>query len=150
MGLLVPRPRSRSIRGVERTLKRKLTEARPMRNKFNLSIAILIFAVLGCSCPSKLGELVNTGKPPPPPPRSTPVSPAATPASRIPDAPIPPTGKGGYDLTLDKYNRLSIGQSRSEVESILGGKGTELSNTVGGGVRFTVNKWEGDNYTSII
>jgi hypothetical protein len=39
---------------------------------------------------------------------------------------------------------------RSEVESILGGKGTEISSSTGGGMRFSVNKWEGEKFKSII
>ncbi len=62
----------------------------------------------------------------------------------------PPTRRGEYDLTLEKYKKLHDGMDRSEVESILGGKGTEISSSTGGGMRFSVNKWEGDSYKSII
>ena len=51
---------------------------------------------------------------------------------------------------MAKYNQISVGTPRADVERILGGKGTEISNTTGGGIKFTVNKWEGDNYKSII
>ncbi len=51
---------------------------------------------------------------------------------------------------MDEYNQLSIGQARSGVDRILGGKGTEISSLVGGGVRFSVNKWEGEKFKSII
>lgn len=51
---------------------------------------------------------------------------------------------------MDEYNQLSIGQARSDVQRILGGKGTEISSSVGGGVRFSVNKWEGEKFKSII
>ena len=51
---------------------------------------------------------------------------------------------------MDKYDQIKIGSPRSDVERILGGKGTEISNSVGGGVRFSVNKWEGEQYKSII
>lgn len=55
-----------------------------------------------------------------------------------------------YDLTLEQYNRISIGMRRSEVEKLLGGQGTEISSTTGGGMSFTVDQWEGENYKSII
>ena len=48
-----------------------------------------------------------------------------------------------YDISMAKYNQLSIGMARSEVERILGGKGTEISSSTGGGMSFSVNKWEG-------
>lgn len=60
------------------------------------------------------------------------------------------TRRGEYELTMDKYRQLRDGMDRSEVESILGGKGTEISRSTGGGMRFSVNKWEGADYKSII
>jgi len=57
---------------------------------------------------------------------------------------------GEYEVSMEKYNKLKIGMGRSEVESILGGKGTEISSSTGGGMSFSVNKWEGDNFQSII
>ncbi len=51
---------------------------------------------------------------------------------------------------MEKYNQIKVGMARSEVESILGGKGTEISSSTGGGMRFSVNKWQGDNFRSII
>ena len=109
-----------------------------MKNSLNLCIAILIFVVLGCSCP-KLSELANNKKSSP-----TPI-PSYTPSSTS----LPST-TGDYDVTMDKYDQIKIGSPRSDVERILGGKGTEISNSVGGGVRFSVNKWEGEQYKSII
>ncbi|CAN5465086.1 hypothetical protein BH10ACI2_BH10ACI2_24500 [soil metagenome] len=110
-----------------------------MKNSLNLVIAIVILVVLGCSCPKKLAEMTNQDTAPTP--RSTPVT-TSTP---------PPTStKGDYDVTMARFNRLKIGMPRSEVEDLLGGKGTEISNTVGGGVRFSVNKWEGEKFQSII
>ncbi len=40
--------------------------------------------------------------------------------------------------------------ARAEVENTLGGKGTEISSSMGGGVKFSVNKWEGERFQSII
>lgn len=51
---------------------------------------------------------------------------------------------------MAQYNQLKIGMRRSEVERILGGAGEEISSTSGGGVNFSVNKWSGENYTSVI
>jgi len=78
----------------------------------------------------------------PPPPRSTP-RPSSTPR-------IDTSTDGEYDVTMEKYNKLKIGMARSEVESILGGKGTEISSSSGGGMSFSVNKWEGGAFKSII
>jgi hypothetical protein len=60
------------------------------------------------------------------------------------------TPNGDHDLTIAMYEQIKIGTPRSEVEEILGGKGTEISSSSGGGMKFTVNKWEGDNFKAII
>ena len=60
------------------------------------------------------------------------------------------TGNSESSLTLEKYNRLKIDMNRSEAESILGGKGVEISSSSGGGMRFSVDKWDGDDFKSII
>ncbi len=112
-----------------------------MKNPLNLGIVVLVFVVLGCTCPQKLRELSNDSKTP-----STSPSPFSTPTVSQPT----PAKVGEYDVTMAKYNQINVGTSRADVERILGGKGTEISNTTGGGVRFTVNKWEGANYKSII
>lgn len=116
-------------------------------NSSNLAIVLLVLVVLGCSCPQKLRELANKEKGPTPTPRSSPFSTGKPDVDKTPSS---TTKTGEYDLSMDKYDRINIGTSRSDVESLLGGKGTEISNSVGGGVRFTVNKWEGDNYKTII
>lgn len=109
-----------------------------MKNGFGLIFSILLLVVIGCSCPSKLAEL-GKKKETTPPPAATPYSPSSTPVSQ-----------GEYDISMDKYQKIKIGTPRSDVENILGGKGTEISSSVGGGVRFSVNKWEGERYKSII
>ena len=89
-----------------------------------------------------------------PPAPATPPKPAANDDDDLPEVPDFPdiniSGKGDYDVTMAKYNQLRIGQSREEVEAILGGKGTEISSSTGGGMSFSVNKWDGDNFKSII
>jgi hypothetical protein len=110
------------------------------RNTGGLALVLLILAVLGCSCP-KLKELAEQGKQSPTP-SSSPYSPTTSPTTSVP--------KGDYDVSMDKYNQISIGTSRADVERILGGKGTEVSSSTGGGVRFSVIKWTGDSYKSII
>jgi hypothetical protein len=106
-------------------------------NVSNLGIVVLFLAILGCSCP-KLDELTKKGN----------SEPSSSPATN--STPSSTVKSGSYDLTMEKYNRLKIGAPRAEVEDILGGKGTEVSSSTGGGVRFSVNKWEGDNFKSII
>jgi hypothetical protein len=111
-----------------------------MKNSLNLGAAVLFLVVLGCACP-KLSELARGGKP------------ASTPSSPPPAVPLPPSTVspgGDYELTMEKYNQLSTGMARSRVEQVLGGKGTEISSSTGGGVRFSVNKWEGDKFKTII
>ncbi len=109
-----------------------------MKNAFGLISSILLLVVIGCSCPSKLADL-GKKKETTPPPAATPYSPSST-----------PVNKGEYDVSMEKYQQIKIGTSRTEVERILGGKGTEISSSVGGGTSFSVNKWEGERYKSII
>lgn len=111
------------------------------KNAANFCLVALILVVLGCSCPGKLRELTekkdtpNTR--PTPATSSTPSSTASTPAAK-------------YTLSMEKYNKVKVGMPRPDVENTLGGKGTEISSSVGGGVRFSVNKWEGEKFQSII
>lgn len=112
-------------------------------NATNLGFVVLLLVALGCSCP-KLGDLANRGG-------SSSPRPSATSTPSTSSSPSTTTSsKGEYELTMDKYNKLSIGMPRTEVERILGGKGTEISSSKGGNMTFSVNKWEGQNYKSII
>lgn len=106
-----------------------------------MGFAILLLVVLGCSCP-KLNDIVNKGTPTP--------TPAPTQKPGFAEPTPETSSKGDYDVSMAKYSQILIGMARSDVERILGGKGTEISNNVGGGVRFTVNKWEGEKFKSII
>jgi hypothetical protein len=105
----------------------------------NLAIVILLFLVLGCSC-QKLGEMIN---------RSA-ESGRNTPSNSAPPPSRKETPTGEYDLTFAKYEQIKIGMPRSDVEDILGGNGTEISSSSGGGMTFTVVKWEGDDFKSVI
>ncbi len=110
-----------------------------MKNLANLALVAVLLFVLGCNCSDKLKELANKDDSTPRP-TSSPTSNSAPPVIK----------KGEYELSMEKYNQIKVGMARSEVESILGGKGTEISSTTGGGMRFSVNKWQGDNFRSII
>lgn len=112
-----------------------------MKNSVNLALVAVLLFVLGCNCSDKLKELANKED-------STP-RPSSSPASTTNSAP-PLVKKGEYELSMAKYEQIKVGMPRAEVESILGGKGTEISSSTGGGMRFSVNKWEGDNFKSII
>jgi outer membrane protein assembly factor BamE (lipoprotein component of BamABCDE complex) len=110
-----------------------------MKNSLNLVLSILFLAVLGCSCP-KLSDLTK-GKD----------APAPSAPSSAPDTAATPSSAGrSPQLTIDKYNQLKNKMTRSEVERILGGPGTEFSSSTGGGVTYSVYKWEGDDYKMII
>jgi hypothetical protein len=112
-----------------------------MKNSLNFVFVALLFVVLGCSCP-KLQELANRQA-------STPgTTPVAANTSSTPDSTSSPTGSTA-SLTMDKYNQLKDGMAKSEVENILGSKGTEFSSTSGGGYTFSVYQWRGEDYSSI-
>ncbi|HTK37793.1 MAG TPA: hypothetical protein VL325_04815 [Pyrinomonadaceae bacterium] len=115
-----------------------------MKNSLNLALTVLFLAVLGCSCP-KINDLIKKSEnAPPPTPAATPFSPQSqsTPARSS----TPATG----DLTLDKYNQIKTNMPRSDVETLLGGKGTQVSSSTGGGVTFEVHKWATPDYKTII
>ncbi len=114
------------------------------RNSLNFALATLVLVVLGCSCPQKLSEFTKKGG------TSTPTASNSTTTPDLPTTSKPTVKKGEYDLSMAKYNQLSIGMPRSKVEEILGGKGTEISSSKGGGVSFSVNKWQGDDFKAII
>jgi hypothetical protein len=114
------------------------------RNTANLALVILAFLVLGCSC-QKFAEMLTNKAAKGPPPSSQTNSPSSPPSP-----PDDGSNSGEYDLTMAKYDQIKIGTPRSEVERILGGKGTEISSSSGGGMRFSVNKWEGSDFKSII
>jgi hypothetical protein len=105
-----------------------------------MALAILLLLSLGCSC-QKFAEMLNKSSDKPSSPGTNTATSSTTPK---------PEKNSQNDLTLAKYNQIRVGTSRSEVESILGGKGEEVSSSEGGGIRFTVIKWEGENFSSII
>lgn len=109
-----------------------------MKNSLNLVLVILLFVVLGCSCP-KLSELANKGTQPPP--RAGSPEPAGTRTV---------TNKGEYDVTKAKYEQIKIGMKKPDVEEIFGGKGEEYYSGTGGGVSFTSVKWVGDNFKTVL
>lgn len=115
-----------------------------MKNSLNLTLTVLFLAVLGCSCP-KLNDLVKKSEnAPPPTPAETPVS------SKSQSTPTKPSTSSTGDLTLGQYNQIKTNMPRSEVEMLLGGKGTQVSSSTGGGVTFEVHKWETSDYKTII
>ena len=117
---------------------------RDMRNSLNLALTVLFLVVLGCSCP-KINDLIKKSENAPPP------SPAATPYSpQTQGTPAKSSTTSSGDLTIDKYNQIKTNMPRSDVESLLGGKGTQVSSSTGGGVTFEVHKWETSNYKTII
>lgn len=113
-----------------------------MKNHINLVAIVLIFVVLGCTCPDFSKLKGSKGSPTPngtPIPANSSDTTSKTPASTKPSL-----------LTMEKYNRLKINMAKDEVDSILGGPGTEISTSAGGGMTFSVYKWQGEEYTSII
>jgi hypothetical protein len=110
-----------------------------MKNSFNLGFVVLVFAVIGCSCP-KLNELSQKG--------GNSGTPSGSPTLSNTTRAASPTPSAGT-LSIDKYNQIKTGMTRSEVENLLGGSGTEFSSTTGGGVTFASYKWEGENFKTI-
>jgi Domain of Unknown Function with PDB structure (DUF3862) len=112
-----------------------------MRSWHDLVLVGAILVGLACSCPTRLKEMTEKRDGP---------STSPTPSRSSTPSSTPVTTKAEYNLTMEKYNKIKIGMARSDVENTLGGKGTEISSSSGGGTTFSVNKWEGENYKSII
>jgi len=80
-------------------------------------------------------------------------TPSATPivrSSSTPDTDETPSRPNAGKITMENFNKIKTGMSRTDVEALLGGKGKQISSTSGGGVAYTVDQWEGDDYDSII
>ena len=116
-----------------------------MKNLQGLVAAILFLAVMGCGCPYYLSQMGRSDDSSTPYPSPSPASNTST----FPTSDSTPKA-GEYDLSLAKFNQLKDGMARSEVERILGGPGEKISSSTGGGVTFSVYKWQGPDYTSII
>ncbi|HMQ04567.1 MAG TPA: hypothetical protein PKD26_11675 [Pyrinomonadaceae bacterium] len=112
-----------------------------MKNSLNLALIFLLLVVLGCSC-QRLQELTAEKDSPPA------SSPSTSNTTSVPERTPGATSTSG--LTMAKYNQLKIDMDKREVEKILGGPGEEISTTSGGGSTFSVYKWSGENFTSII
>ena len=104
----------------------------------NLALLLLVFVAIGCSCPS-LKDLASRGN-------TSNAAPSASPLA----VPTISTSKADSDISMAKFKQIKVGAERSDVEALLGGKGTELSSSATGKVTFSTNKWTGEGYTSII
>jgi outer membrane protein assembly factor BamE (lipoprotein component of BamABCDE complex) len=113
-----------------------------MKNPINLVFVVLVLAVLGCSCP-RLEELTRGGN------SSSPRQASNSAESGTEQKPVSEPSSVGQ-LTMDQFRQLKDKMSKSEVERILGGPGTEVSSSSGGGMTFSVYKWEGEDYKTVI
>lgn len=113
-----------------------------MKNLLNLGFIALLFVVLGCSCPF-LKDLKLDEKEDAPKPVATPfVANTATPKAKSSDKTA--------SLTMNDYNQLKNGMSKSEVEKILGGEGEQVSSSEIGKYKIETYKWQGENFSFII
>ena len=113
-----------------------------MKNSLNFGLVALLFVVLGCSCPFlknlKLDEKEDAPKP------------AATPFVANTATPKVKSSDKTASLTLDDYNQLKNGMSKSEVEQILGGEGEQVSSSEIGTYKIETYKWQGENFSFVI
>lgn len=113
-----------------------------MKNLLNLGFIALLLVVLGCSCPFlkdlKLDEKENSP------------TPAATPFLANTSTPKVKTSDKTASLTMNDYNQLKNGMSKSEVEKILGGEGEQVSSSEIGKYKIETYKWQGENFSFII
>lgn len=111
-----------------------------MKNSINLCFVLLGLIALGCNCGDRLKELSKRDGPSTN--RSTPTT-ASSPESQS-------ATKADYDVTMDKYERVKVGMKRSDVENVMGGKGTEYYSGKGGGVSFVSVKWVGEKFKTVL
>lgn len=113
-----------------------------MKNSLNFGLVVLLLVVLGCSCPFlknlKLDEKEDAPKP------------AATPFVANTATPKVKSSDKTASLTLDDYNQLKNGMSKSEVEQILGGEGEQVSSSEIGKYKIETYKWQGENFSFVI
>ncbi len=113
-----------------------------MKNSLNFGLVALLFVVLGCSCPFlknlKLDEKEDAPKP------------AATPSVANTATPKVKSSDKTASLTLDDYNQLKNGMSKSEVEQILGSEGEQVSSSEIGKYKIETYKWQGENFSFVI
>ncbi len=111
-----------------------------MKNLYNAGLIVLVLVVLGCNC-NKLQELANQSQ-------DAPQSPTVSNTSSSPTTTNSKTSSAG--LSMDKYNRINNGMTKSEVEKIMGSAGEEMSSAGTGAYKVATHKWSGDNYSFII
>ena len=102
--------------------------------KNTIGFIVILAAILGCSSFGKKDTPSNAATAP------TRTEPAKT------DAPPP----SASDLTLEKFNQLTVGMKYDEVVKILGSAGTESSSSSSAGNTYKTYKWEGSNNARIM
>jgi len=115
-----------------------------MKNSLNLVLVVFLFVVLGCSCPFMKNLNFDD--------RKTPASPYPTPfGTNPPTSPSPSntTSSTSSTLTLDKFNQIQKGMSKTQVERILGGAGKQTGSTRGGNSIISTYEWKDEDYKVI-
>ncbi len=113
-----------------------------MKNSLNLILGILLLLVIGCSCQKirELSEKAQNKSTPAPTPVFANTSGSALSKSSIAE---------NATLKMAQYNQIKEGMPKSDVEKIVGSKGTEISSSSGGGFTFSVFQWKDKDYSSI-
>jgi hypothetical protein len=101
--------------------------------KNTVGFVVLLAAILGCS---SFGKKETANNAAPAPAKTEPAKPAAPPPS-------------ASDLTLEKFNQLTVGMKYDEVVKILGSAGTESSSSSSAGNSYKTFKWEGESNARI-
>lgn len=109
-----------------------------MKNSLNLVLVILLFVVIGCSCPNmdEISKKIDESATP----RSTPLT---------SDSPTDSVKSSKAGVTQDNFNKLKDDMTYKEVVEILGSEGKEVTSYKVGKTKIVTYQWEGDSYAYI-
>lgn len=113
-----------------------------MKNNLNLILVILLFVIIGCSCPKESPQTTQTAENSTKPVEVTKTSNAAPSKSVEPKPETKTEAATGVNMT--NFSKLRNGMSYQEAVKILGKEGEVLSESEIGGIKTVMYKWDAD------
>lgn len=110
-----------------------------MKGSHGLAYALLLLAVLACTCPQSNTNNSNSSTTPT-------ASPAASEKANQNSSPESAPTPAAAGVTMAGFTQLKTGMTYEQVVKILGKEGTELSSNEIGGVKTVMYQWEGESF----